>query len=138
MAILLYKTVSDFSIGFCVEKSIEKQYNKKSPAIKQIDENGNFTEVAETDADGYAIFNNLPNGTYQAYEVSTISGYILDSTTQNFVIANGQTPSLKFLNSKKPSINITKQDSLTGELLTDVATFRIEQIDSAVYCFAKL
>ncbi len=98
-------------------------------AIKQIDGEGAFTEVQETDSDGYATFSELPNGTYMAWEVSTIAGYILDPTPQIFVIANGQSPSLKFLNSKIPSLNITKQDAVSGELLRGVATFRIEQID---------
>ena len=100
--------------------------------LRQIDGNGSFVAVAETDAQGRAIFANLPDGTYSVREVSTVEPYILDSTPQIAVIKNGQAPSLKFLNSKHPTLTIQKRDAETGEVINAPATFHVEQKDGTL------
>jgi len=100
--------------------------------LKQIDGNGNFVTVVETDAQGQAIFSDIPDGTYSVCEVSTVEPYIKDSTPQTIVVQNGQAPSLKFLNSKYPTLTIQKRDAKTGEVITSPVTFHIEQRDGAL------
>ena len=100
--------------------------------LRQIDGNGNFVSVAETDVQGRAVFNNIPDGTYSVREVSTVEPYILDSTLQTVVVKNGQAPSLKFLNSKYPTLTIQKRDADTDEVVTAPATFHVEQKDGAL------
>ena len=100
--------------------------------LRQIDGNGAFVAVAETDAQGRAVFNNIPDGTYSVREVSTVEPYILDSTPQTVVVKNGQAPSLKFLNSKYPTLTLQKRDADTGEVVSAPTTFHVEQKDGAL------
>ena len=100
--------------------------------LKQIDGNGSFVAVAETDAQGQAIFKDIPDGTYSVREVSTVEPYIKDSTPQTIVVKNGQAPSLKFLNSKYPTLTIQKRDAKTGEVVISPATFHVVQSDGTI------
>ena len=100
--------------------------------LHQIDGNGAFVTVTETDTQGQAIFKNIPDGTYSVREVSTVEPYILDSTPQTVVVKNGQAPSLKFLNSRYPTLSIQKRDADSGEIVTAPATFHIEQKDGTL------
>jgi len=97
--------------------------------LHQIDGNGNFKAVGTTGDDGKYSFKNVPDGTYEVFEVSTVDGYILDQTPQTVVVKNGQATSLKFTDSKYPGITITKVDRKTGATITGTATFRVEQIN---------
>lgn len=97
--------------------------------IVQIDGKGAWRATGKTDSSGKITWDNVPDGTYLVREVSTVSGYILDSTPQYVTVRNGQAPSLKFLDSKFPGLTITKIDKQTGEVIKDPATFRVEQID---------
>ena len=97
--------------------------------IMQIDGKGAWRATGKTDAEGKITWEDVPDGTYLVREVSTVEGYILDQTPQYVTVRNGQAPSLKFLNSKFPGLTITKIDQQTGEVVTDPATFKVEQVD---------
>ncbi len=99
--------------------------------IVQIDGKGAWRATGKTDADGKITWEDVPDGTYLVREVSTVEGYILDQTPQYVTVRNGQAPSLKFLNSKFPGLTITKIDQQTGEVVTDPATFKVEQVDGS-------
>lgn len=99
--------------------------------IMQIDGKGAWRATGKTDAEGKITWQDVPDGTYLVREVSTVEGYILDQTPQYVTVRNGQAPSLKFLNSKFPGLTITKIDQQTGEVITDPATFKVEQVDGS-------
>lgn len=99
--------------------------------IYQIDGKGAWRAVSQTDNQGRIIFEGVPDGTYLVHEVSTIGDYILDRTPQYVTIKNGQAPSLKFLNNKKPGLNILKIDKQTGLPINNPATFSVNQIDGS-------
>lgn len=99
--------------------------------IVQIDGKGAWRATGKTDADGKIIWEDVPDGTYLVREVSTVEGYILDQTPQYVTVRNGQAAGLKFLNSKFPGLTITKIDQQTGEVITDPATFNVEQVDGS-------
>lgn len=99
--------------------------------IYQIDGKGAWRAVSQTDNQGRIIFEGVPDGTYLVREVSTIGDYILDRTPQYVTIKNGQAPSLKFLNNKKPGLNILKIDKQTGLPINNPATFSVNQIDGS-------
>lgn len=99
--------------------------------IVQIDGKGAWRATGKTDADGKIVWEDVPDGTYLVREVSTVEGYILDQTPQYVTVRNGQAAGLKFLNSKFPGLTITKIDQQTGEVITDPATFKVEQVDGS-------
>lgn len=99
--------------------------------IIQIDGKGAWRATGKTDAEGKITWQDVPDGTYLVREVSTVEGYILDQTPQYVTVRNGQAAGLKFLNSKFPGLTITKIDQQTGEVITDPATFKVEQVDGS-------
>lgn len=99
--------------------------------IMQIDGDGAWRATGKTDSDGKIAWEDVPDGTYLVREVSTVEGYILDSTPQYVTVKNGQAPSLKFLNSKFPGLTIMKVDKQTGEVIKAAATFLVEQINGS-------
>ena len=99
--------------------------------IMQIDGKGAWRATGKTDAEGKITWQDVPDGTYLVREVSTVEGYILDQTPQYVTVRNGQAAGLKFLNSKFPGLTITKIDQQTGEVITDPATFKVEQVDGS-------
>lgn len=99
--------------------------------IMQIDGKGAWRATGKTDAEGKITWEDVPDGTYLVREVSTVEGYILDQTPQYVTVRNGQAAGLKFLNSKFPGLTITKNDQQTGEVITDPATFKVEQVDGS-------
>ena len=96
--------------------------------IMQIDGKGAWRATGKTDAEGKITWEDVPDGTYLVREVSTVEGYILDQTPQYVTVRNGQAAGLKFLNSKFPGLTIIKIDQQTGEVITDPATFKVEQV----------
>ena len=99
--------------------------------IMQIDGDGAWRATGKTDSNGKIAWEDVPDGTYLVREVSTVEGYILDSTPQYVTVKNGQAPSLKFLNSKFPGLTIMKVDKQTGEVVEGTATFLVEQINGS-------
>lgn len=99
--------------------------------IMQIDGKGAWRATGKTDAEGKITWQDVPDGTYLVREVSTVEGYILDQTPQYVTVRNGQAAGLKFLNSKFPGLTIIKIDQQTGEVITDPATFKVEQVDGS-------
>ena len=99
--------------------------------IMQIDGKGAWRATGKTDAEGKITWQDVPDGTYLVREVSTVEGYILDQTPQYVTVRNGQAAGLKFLNSKFPGLTITKIDQQTGEVITDPAAFKVEQVDGS-------
>ena len=99
--------------------------------IMQIDGKGAWRATGKTDAEGKITWEDVPDGTYLVREVSTVEGYILDQTPQYVTVRNGQAAGLKFLNSKFPGLTIIKIDQPTGEVITDPATFKVEQVDGS-------
>ena len=99
--------------------------------IMQIDGDGAWRATDKTDSNGKITWEDVPDGTYLVREVSTVEGYILDSTPQYVTVKNGQAPSLKFLNSKFPGLTIMKVDKQTGEVIKNTATFLVEQINGS-------
>ena len=99
--------------------------------IMQIDGKGAWRATGKTDAEGKITWEDVPDGTYLVREVSTVEGYILDQTPQYVTVRNGQAAGLKFLNSKFPGLTIIKIDQQTGEVITDPATFKVEQVDGS-------
>lgn len=99
--------------------------------IMQIDGKGAWRATGKTDAEGKITWEDVPDGTYLVREVSAVEGYILDQTPQYVTVRNGQAAGLKFLNSKFPGLTITKIDQQTGEVITDPATFKVEQVDGS-------
>lgn len=99
--------------------------------IMQIDGDGAWRATGKTDSNGKITWEDVPDGTYLVREVSTVEGYILDSTPQYVTVKNGQAPSLKFLNSKFPGLMIMKVDDATGEVIEAPTTIKVEQIDGS-------
>ena len=99
--------------------------------IMQIDGKGAWRATGKTDAEGKITWQDVPDGTYLVREVSTVEGYILDQTPQYVTVRNGQAAGLKFFISNFPGLTITKIDQQTGEVITDPATFKVEQVDGS-------
>ena len=99
--------------------------------IMQIDGDGAWRATGKTDSNGKITWEDVPDGTYLVREVSTVEGYILDSTPQYVTVKNGQAPSLKFLNSKFPGLTIMKVDDETGDVIEAPTIFKVEQINGS-------
>lgn len=76
--------------------------------FEQID--GSFVTEAKTEHDGQIIFTakQLPFGSYKVYEISTIDGYILDSTPKTVHWDGSADVTLHFENVRKPTLVIIK------------------------------
>lgn len=128
-------TFRDYPPHIVVTEKEDAETGEPIPGVQleivQIDGKGAWRATGKTDADGKITWEDVPDGTYLVREVSTVEGYILDQTPQYVTVRNGQAPSLKFLNSKFPGLTITKIDQQTGEVITDPATFKVEQVDGS-------
>ncbi|MBE5077256.1 SpaA isopeptide-forming pilin-related protein [Anaerotignum lactatifermentans] len=128
-------TFRDYPPHIVVTEKEDAETGEPIPSVQyeimQIDGKGAWRATGKTDADGKITWEDVPDGTYLVREVSTVEGYILDQTPQYVTVRNGQAPSLKFLNSKFPGLTITKIDQQTGEVVTDPATFKVEQVDGS-------
>lgn len=128
-------TFRDYPPHIVVTEKEDAETGEPIPGVQleivQIDGKGAWRATGKTDADGKIIWEDVPDGTYLVREVSTVEGYILDQTPQYVTVRNGQAAGLKFLNSKFPGLTITKIDQQTGEVITDPATFKVEQVDGS-------
>ena len=90
--------------------------------IEQID--GSYSTTATTDSHGRIFLDSIPVGTYQVTEINVPSHVILCSIPQEVALKAGETSTVTFFNALKPTLEIRKVDSVTGDPVKG-ATFQI-------------
>ncbi len=90
--------------------------------IEQID--GSYSTTATTDSHGRIFLDSIPVGTYQVTEINVPSHVILCPISQEVVLKAGETSTVTFFNALKPTLEIRKVDSVTGDHVKD-AKFQI-------------
>ena len=83
--------------------------------IEQID--GSYSTTATTDSHGRIFLDSIPVGTYQVTEINVPSHVILCSIPQEVALKAGETSTVTFFNALKPTLEIRKVDSVTGDLV---------------------
>ncbi len=81
--------------------------------IEQID--GSYSTTATTDSHGRIFLDSIPVGTYRVTEISVPSHVILCPIPQEVALKPGETSTITFFNALKPSLEIRKVDSVTGD-----------------------
>ena len=81
--------------------------------IEQID--GSFSTSATTDSHGRIFLDSIPVGTYRVTEINVPSHVILSPIPQEVALKAGETSTVTFFNAIKPSLEIRKLDSVTGD-----------------------
>ena len=81
--------------------------------IEQID--GSYSTTATTDSHGRIFLNPIPVGTYQVTEINVPSHVILCPIPQEVALKGGETSTVTFFNALKPTLEIRKVDSVTGD-----------------------
>ena len=81
--------------------------------IEQID--GSFSTTATTDSHGRIFLDSIPAGTYRVTEINVPSHVILCPIPQEVVLKAGETSTVTFFNALKPTLEIRKVDSVTGD-----------------------
>ena len=81
--------------------------------IEQID--GNFSTSATTDNHGRIFLDSVPVGTFKVTEINVPSHVILCPIPQKVALKPGETSTVTFFNALKPSLEIRKVDSVTGD-----------------------
>ena len=81
--------------------------------IEQID--GSFSTTATTDSHGRIFLDSIPVGTYKVTEINVPSHVILCPIPQEVVLKAGETSTVTFFNALKPTLEIRKVDSVTGD-----------------------
>ena len=81
--------------------------------IKQID--GSFSTSATTDNHGRIFLDSVPVGTFKVTEINVPSHVILCPIPQEVALKPGETSTVTFFNALKPSMEIRKVDSVTGD-----------------------
>ena len=90
--------------------------------IEQID--GSYSTTATTDSRGRIFLDSIPVGTYQVTEINVPSYVILCPIPQEVALKAGETSTVTFFNALKPTLEIRKVDSVTGDPVKD-AKFQI-------------
>ena len=80
--------------------------------IEQID--GSFSTSATTDNHGRIFLDSVPVGTFKVTEINVPSHVILCPIPQEVALKSGETSTVTFFNALKPSLEIRKVDSVTG------------------------
>ena len=80
--------------------------------IEQID--GSFSTSATTDNHGRIFLESIPVGSYKVTEINVPSHVILCPIPQEVALKSGETSTVTFFNALKPSLEIRKVDSVTG------------------------
>ena len=93
----------------------------------RVSSNGQYT----TDAAGQIVLTDLVPDTYVVTELSTISGYVLDSTPRSIVVKAGDSQTLTVTNRPKGNLIVQKFDSVTKEPLAG-AQFKITTADGTL------
>ena len=81
--------------------------------IEQID--GSYSTTATTDSHGHIFLDSIPVGTYQVTEINVPSYVILCPIPQEVALKAGETSTVTFFNALKPTLEIRKVDSVTGD-----------------------
>ena len=81
--------------------------------IEQID--GSYSTTATTDSHGRIFLDSIPVGTYQVTEINVPSHVILCPIPQEVALKAGETSTVTFFNALKPTLEIRKVDSVTGD-----------------------
>ena len=81
--------------------------------IEQID--GNFSTSATTDNHGRIFLESIPVGSYKVTEINVPNHVILCPIPQEVALKPGETSTVTFFNALKPSLEIRKVDSVTGD-----------------------
>jgi uncharacterized surface anchored protein len=87
--------------------------------------NGADYQDVTTDEKGEAVIPGLNDGWYTITETAAPEGYLFDSAPHQLLLAPGEDSVIELFNEKKPSLTITKVDSVTNTPLR-YAKFRIE------------
>ena len=81
--------------------------------IEQID--GSYSTTATTDNHGRIFLDSVPVGTFKVTEINVPSHVILCPIPQEVALKAGETSTVTFFNALKPSLEIRKVDSVTGD-----------------------
>ena len=81
--------------------------------VEQID--GSFSTSATTDNHGRIFLESIPVGSYKVTEINVPSHVILCPIPQEVALKPGETSTVTFFNALKPSLEIRKLDSVTGD-----------------------
>lgn len=81
--------------------------------IEQID--GSFSTSATTDNHGRIFLDSVPVGTFKVTEKNVPPHVILNPIPQEVALMPGETSTVTFFNALKPSLEIRKVDSVTGD-----------------------
>ena len=81
--------------------------------IEQID--GSFSTSATTDNHGRIFLDSVPVGTFKVTEINVPSHVILSPIPQEVALKAGETSTVTFFNALKPTLEIRKVDSVTGD-----------------------
>ena len=81
--------------------------------IEQID--GSFSTSATTDNHGRIFLDSVPVGTFKVTEINVPGHVILSPIPQEVALKAGETSTVTFFNAIKPSLEIRKLDSVTGD-----------------------
>ena len=99
-------------------------------AVFRIDKvDGTFTKEYTTDRNGEFDLEDLEPGAYTVTEVSAPNGYVKDKESRTFEALADGSVQLVFTNTKKPSIEIQKIDTVTNKPLQG-AVIRISNIST--------
>ena len=81
--------------------------------IEQID--GSYSTTATTDSHGRIFLDSIPVGTYKVTEINVPSHVILCPIPQEAALKAGETSTVTFFNALKPTLELRKVDSATGD-----------------------
>lgn len=81
--------------------------------IEQID--GSYSTTATTDNHGRIFLDSVPVGTFKVTEINVPNHVILCPIPQDVALKAGETSTVTFFNALKPSLEIRKLDSVTGD-----------------------
>lgn len=81
--------------------------------IEQID--GSYSTSATTDNHGRIFLDSVPVGTFKVTEINVPGHVILCPIPQEVALKPGETSTVTFFNALKPSLEIRKVDSVTGD-----------------------
>jgi len=87
--------------------------------IRIANASGSQTLDKTTDENGEILLDGINEGIYTVQEITAPEGYLLNSTLYHVDAKAGEENSLVIPNTRKPSLTISKYDSLTGKPLAD-------------------